>query len=454
MLNMKNCLLVLLVGLMCACTSSNKSNDIVVTFDVKNPTATEVVLVYRMTVNEVPLDAQGHGEFTIPNEDVLYARAFYGQNERKVYLEKGDRPHITFDGGDYVNTFKFEGEKAPIVDYLNSITLTTLPDEDFALPMDEYLKKFSQKEQEALKLLKARKLENIGKFEKMEEGRIKYSYGTRVIMYPVGYVAIAQDTTYRPDATYYDAVRKYWIEDDDWLALEEYRDYIVELAHVLDEPNRMVTEYYPKAVAQMRYIADNIKSEKIKQTLLHYIAGAYVERFGIKNITDMENVYHTYVKDTVLLADYKVKYDKWDITSVGRPSPDFEGVDINGKSYSLKDFKGKYLYIDLWATWCGPCQKELPFLKELESKFEGKNITFLSLSIDHKKEKWDEKVNSGDLTGTQLLIGRGSSFQNAYGIEGIPHFILLDKEGIIINNDMTRPSSEDTEKILNALEGI
>ena len=90
----------------------------------------------------------------------------------------------------------------------------------------------------------------------------------------------------------------------------------------------------------------------------------------------------------------------------------------------------------------------------MESKFEGKNITFLSLSIDHKKEKWDEKVNSGDLTGTQLLIGRGSSFQNAYGIEGIPHFILLDKEGIIINNDMTRPSSEDTEKILNALEGI
>ena len=133
---------------------------------------------------------------------------------------------------------------------------------------------------------------------------------------------------------------------------------------------------------------------------------------------------------------------------------DFQAVDINGKSYSLADFKGKYLYIDLWATWCGPCQRELPFLKKLESKFEGKNITFLSLSIDHDKAKWEAKVKSGDLSGVQLLIGRGSSFQRAYNIEGIPRFLLLDKEGKIINNDMLRPSSDDTERILNTLEGI
>lgn len=451
---MKNCLLIFLIGLMCACTASDKPNDIEITFDVKDPTATEVVLVYHMTIKSIPLDVQGHGVCTLSDMDAVYAKVFYGENQKTVYLEKGDRARITFDGKNYVNTFKMEGAKAAVADYLNAITFTEVPEENYALPLDEFLRKLEQKEQDALKLLKARSLSNVGKFEKMEEGRIKYAYGSGVIMYPVGHMLLTQDSTYRPDAAYYETLEKYWIEDEDWLAMDEYRDFIVELAHVLDEPNRETTEYYPKTVAQMKYLADHIKNEKIKETLLHYLAGAYVEQFGIKNITEMENIYRTYVKDSVLTADYRSKYDKWDLSSPGKPSPDFEGVDIDGKTYSLKDFKGKYLYIDLWATWCGPCQRELPFLKELEKKFEGKNIEFLSLSVDHDKAKWEAKVKSGDLSGVQLLIGRGSSFQRAYNIDGIPRFILLDKEGKIVNNEMTRPSSEDTERILNALEGI
>lgn len=204
----------------------------------------------------------------------------------------------------------------------------------------------------------------------------------------------------------------------------------------------------------MRYIADNVRSEKVKQTLLHHIAASHVDQFGIKDITDMENIYHTYVKDTALLADYKAKFDKWDLASPGKPSPDFEAVDVDGKEYSLKDFKGKYVYIDMWATWCAPCKRELPFLKKLEERFAGKDIVFLGLSIDYDKAKWEERVKSGELAGVQLHIGPQSSFKRAYNIDGIPRFILLDKEGKIINNNMSRPSSEDTEHVLDALEGI
>lgn len=85
---------------------------------------------------------------------------------------------------------------------------------------------------------------------------------------------------------------------------------------------------------------------------------------------------------------------------------------------------------------------------------EGKHIVFLGLSIDQDKAKWEEEVKKGELPGTQLYIGNRSTFQQAYGIDGIPRFILLDREGKIVNNNMTRPSSEDTEKILSALEGI
>ena len=108
----------------------------------------------------------------------------------------------------------------------------------------------------------------------------------------------------------------------------------------------------------------------------------------------------------------------------------------------------------MWATWCGPCQKELPFLKKLEEKYKDRNIVFVGLSIDQDKAKWTDRVKSGALSGTQLYIGKGTKFQSDYRISGIPRFILLDPNGRIVNPDMTRPSSEDTEKILNSQPGL
>ena len=74
--------------------------------------------------------------------------------------------------------------------------------------------------------------------------------------------------------------------------------------------------------------------------------------------------------------------------SVGSEAPDFKYPDIEGNIYSLKDFKGKYVYIDVWATWCGPCCKEIPSLKKLEKKMEKKKIVFVSLSCDKDVAVW------------------------------------------------------------------
>lgn len=450
---MKNCLLIVLAFWFAAC-SGPKAEDIVVTFDVSNKTTPEIMLVYHMTLIEIPLDEQGHGVCTLRNHDALYADVYYGMEKKTIYLEKGDRMHIRFDGKDMKNTLKVEGDKAAVVDYLNSITLVSLPDETYALSFDEFKNKLKEKEQDYLKLLDARELGQCGKFVKMEQGRIRYAYAAGLIMYPVGHAFVTQDTTFRTDDRYYADLSALVVEDEDWVDLKEYRDFMIEAVRLLDPRNREVSDIYQKTVGEMRYIGENFRNEKVKQALLNYMATEHIKQFGIKGIDEMENLLHTYVKDTALVAEYKVQYDIWDVSSPGKPSPDFQAVDIDGKAYSLKDFKGKYLYIDLWATWCGPCQRELPYLKELEEKFHDKNITFLSLSIDHNKAKWEEKVRSGELSGVQLLIGRGSAFQKAYNIDGIPRFLLLDPEGRIVSNEMSRPSSEDTERALNALEGI
>ena len=158
--------------------------------------------------------------------------------------------------------------------------------------------------------------------------------------------------------------------------------------------------------------------------------------------------------DPVLQAAFKEKYDAWDLARPGNPSPDFRAWDVDGKAYTVADFKGKYVYIDLWATWCGPCRREMPFLKQLEEEYKGRNITFLSLSTDARKADWLKMVKSQPMTGIQLHLGTGSRFQTAYKADGIPHFILLDPEGKIVNANMLRPSSPDIRGYLDRQPGL
>ena len=455
---MKRLAVLLAIAVSLAACGNGREGNIVLEVDVTDQASKEVVLIYHDQILTVELDSVGHAEFMIDDEDAVYARmCHYPRVDQmmNVYLERGDRASVSFSGKDFKGTFAFEGEKEPAVKYLNTVVLTALPDEDYALPFDEYVKKLEKKETEAVKLLEASGVSKAGNFEEIEKGRIRYSYATQLLMYPLGNRLMAQDMDYQPDQKYYDVLDTYVVADDLLADLDQYREFIAEAAHVLDADNRDETAAYPRAVAQMRFIADRFEAGKTRDVLLHRLANAYVTRFGIEDIQDIENIYRTYVQDPVLVAKYDAAREKWNLASVGKPSPDFKGVDVNGKEYTLADFRGKYVYIDVWATWCGPCRQEIPYLKKLDEDYKDAQIVFLSLSVDQDKAKWEKMVKEQSMSGVQLHIGQNSSFQQAYKIEGIPHFILLDREGRIIDKKMSRPSMDEvTRERIENLEGI
>ena len=455
---MKRLAVLLAMAVSLAACGNGHEGNIVLEVDVTDQASKEVVLIYHDQILTVELDSVGHAEFVIDDEDAVYARmCHYPRVDQmmNVYLERGDRASVSFSGKDFKGTFAFEGEMEPAVKYLNTVVLTALPDEDYALPFDEYVKKLEKKEAEAVKLLEASGVSKAGNFEEIEKGRIRYSYATQLLMYPLGHRLMAQDMDYQPDQKYYDVLDTYVVADDLLADLDQYREFIAEAAHVLDADNRDETDAYPRAVAQMRFIADRFEAGKTRDVLLHRLANAYVTRFGIEDIQDMENIYRTYVQDPVLVAKYDAAREKWNLASDGKPSPDFKGVDVNGKEYTLADFRGKYVYIDVWATWCGPCRQEIPYLKKLDEDYKDAQIVFLSLSVDQDKAKWEKMVKEQSMSGVQLHIGQNSSFQQAYKIEGIPHFILLDREGRIIDKKMSRPSMDEvTRERIENLEGI
>ena len=136
-------------------------------------------------------------------------------------------------------------------------------------------------------------------------------------------------------------------------------------------------------------------------------------------------------------------------------APNFVYENHKGGKTSLESMKGKYVYIDVWATWCGPCRAEIPFLKELEKSYHGKNIEFVSVSVDVEKdyEKWKTFVTEKALGGTQLYADKNwnSDFIKAFGINSIPRFILIDPKGVVIDADAARPSNP---KLKTQLDGL
>lgn len=161
-----------------------------------------------------------------------------------------------------------------------------------------------------------------------------------------------------------------------------------------------------------------------------------------------------------LINDYlKASFKAFEMTirkfETGSPAFNFAGKDVNGKEYQLSDFKGNLVYVDVWATWCGPCKAQIPALKELEKKFHGQPITFMSISVDKSKDhqKWVDFVKQKELTGVQLIADKAfdSDVAKAYGIKAIPRFMLFDKEGKVVTIDAFRPSEEKTEAWLRSM---
>jgi len=141
----------------------------------------------------------------------------------------------------------------------------------------------------------------------------------------------------------------------------------------------------------------------------------------------------------------------------GTISPTFENYEnFNGGTTSLQDLKDKYVYIDLWATWCQPCKAEIPHLQKIEKQFHDKNISFVSISIDDKKDyqTWKKMVTDKELTGIQLFADNAwkSKFAEEYMVKSIPRFLLIDKEGKIVNADAPRPSEPKLVELLNTLD--
>ena len=138
------------------------------------------------------------------------------------------------------------------------------------------------------------------------------------------------------------------------------------------------------------------------------------------------------------------------MTQVGKPAPGFVLESNLGKTYRLEDFKGKVVYLDLWASWCHPCRAETPAFKILYDKYKKNNqVAFISIAVKDAFKDWKIALAEDKPEWIQL-IDKDEIVNKSYVAYSIPKFILIDKKGNIVNFDAPRPSSGmEIEELLN-----
>ena len=195
----------------------------------------------------------------------------------------------------------------------------------------------------------------------------------------------------------------------------------------------------------MTYIkkfADTTQSVASALFAVNIINAAYEKPFVT---TFYQTILKRFPKSTVakLFAERFLGTSKTETSSTEKPTtgsaaPDFSGNSPKGKTISLSDFKGNYVLVDFWASWCGPCRNENPNVVAAYNQFKNKKFVIVGISLDSSKDKWTEAIAKDNLTWQHIseLKGWGCTIARDYKVESIPQNFLIDPQGNIIAQNL------------------
>lgn len=201
------------------------------------------------------------------------------------------------------------------------------------------------------------------------------------------------------------------------------------------------------------YLDEHYDIKPIKDAVKNNIAGRYVTRYNYaedfdKGLERLRKATEKYGLDPKYAADFEHRK----ATVPGQPFPKNVILkDIDGNVVDFAKFRGKFIYIDVWASWCVPCLREVPMLQKMEKELKNKNVVFVSISVDAKEGPWKQKMNQLNMHGNQLH-NPDNSLCEALNVKGIPFFVIYDAEGKLYMHGAPRPSQGPG--VIKLLEGL
>ena len=215
-------------------------------------------------------------------------------------------------------------------------------------------------------------------------------------------------------------------------------------------------DYSVYCIAEMDLIDSLITNKKFRKQMAYAIPNTFFA-YG-DHETGKEAFwarYQEFAKDfPEYIKAFEGEYKKVIQNMDGKPVPDIMLERPDGSKVSIKSLQGKYTYIDVWATWCGPCCKEIPYVEKLVEEMKGNaKLQFVSFSMDSDRKAWEAKLEKDKPAWAQFILDAEASktLSDALAITGIPRFFVLGPDGTVLNQDAMRPSDPELVEYLKGL---
>jgi thiol-disulfide isomerase/thioredoxin len=205
---------------------------------------------------------------------------------------------------------------------------------------------------------------------------------------------------------------------------------------------------------QINLLQEQGFNKTINDKTIEWLLGQHVNRYkAAENFEKDKTIFFKladYIADTKKASVVKETFSNLKFTLKGAPLPPVKLMDRDGNVVTLDQFRGKYIFIDLWASWCVPCIKMTPYVQQLEKNFKGKYIVFINISIDANKASWLRKMDELKMEGHQFWDPQ-SELTKKLNISGIPHYLIYDPAGNLIIYKTEMP---DSPKLKQTIEGL
>jgi thiol-disulfide isomerase/thioredoxin len=397
--------LIVVAGIYFAMNTNTNPNQVKITGDITNPIGESVAFSNQDTSYSTTANANGTFSISFDLDSATYLRFEHGPEGTAMYIYPGDKIKLTIDTELFDETIEYKGSSSS--SYLAKKYLLEEGNDFFG----EVYYMSSAEEYKAY--LDSYKSSVINEFSD-----------------------ITDSTFINSEITGIDKDIEYFIGRQEKLA-----KYSLDVKTYMWETRNIARDF------NFYTALDSLNSTDFNNMLEQYTAAFETL---LNNVTDAEFIVtakERITKTTNSWLERKTAVDN--MPKEGEPALDFNYLDTDGNELSLASFKGKLVYVDVWATWCGPCKAEIPSLQKLEADYHGKDITFMSVSVDTDKEAWEKMVADKELGGIQLWADGWSKITKDYAIFGIPRFMLFDAEGNVISTNAPRPSSDDIRKLLD-----